>query len=263
MRRVPPTVRQRIASTPPCKPVGVDDDATGPSSGSAPEPAPGPLLASGRAADVYDVGDGRVLRRYRTDGHDVEYEASVMRLVRDAGVNVPEVHHVGARDIVMERVDGPTMFESLSAAPWKGLWHMRVLSSLQKKIAKVDAPPWMLASTADRSHRQSVLHLDLHPMNVILSQRHGPMVIDWTNAAGGPAGFDAATSYVLMATFSVDSPRDKAAQRVMVEAFRTGRGRSVIDPFLVAACDHRLADPNTTVDERIAVGELRSRASRE
>ena len=26
---------------------------------------PGPLLASGRAADVFDIGDGKVLRRYR------------------------------------------------------------------------------------------------------------------------------------------------------------------------------------------------------
>ena len=26
---------------------------------------PGPLIGAGRSADVYDIGDGRVLRRYR------------------------------------------------------------------------------------------------------------------------------------------------------------------------------------------------------
>ena len=33
---------------------------------------PGPLIASGRAADVYDLGDGTVLRRYRTAHPDLE-----------------------------------------------------------------------------------------------------------------------------------------------------------------------------------------------
>ena len=31
-------------------------------------PAPGPLIGTGRAADVYDIGGGRVLRRYRPGG---------------------------------------------------------------------------------------------------------------------------------------------------------------------------------------------------
>ena len=52
---------------------------------------PGPLLASGRAADVFDLGDGTVLRRYRLDGFDCEYEARVMRHVADAGIRVPKV----------------------------------------------------------------------------------------------------------------------------------------------------------------------------
>jgi hypothetical protein len=39
---------------------------------------PGPLIGAGRAADVYDIGGGRVLRRYRVP-FDVEPEAAVMR----------------------------------------------------------------------------------------------------------------------------------------------------------------------------------------
>ena len=48
---------------------------------------PGTLLGSGRNADVYDVGGGRVLRRYR-DGRDpdaVEREAKVMAHARAHG----------------------------------------------------------------------------------------------------------------------------------------------------------------------------------
>ena len=227
-----------------------------------PSETPGPLLASGRAADVYDLGDGTVLRRYRTVPGDVHLEARVMEYVRERGYPVPEVHRVEGWDLVMERVDGPTMLEAMQAAPWKALWYARRLARLQHKLARIPAPSWLFAPGIEETelgHAQSVLHLDLHPMNVILSQRHGPVVIDWTNAAAGPAGFDGAITYVEMATYVMESARDRFLQRVVVEAFRRVRGKRLIDPYVVAACDHRLADANTEPDERVAVAELRRR----
>jgi Ser/Thr protein kinase RdoA (MazF antagonist) len=224
------------------------------------EEAPGPLLASGRDADVYDLGDDTVLRRYRRpDGHDVELEARVIGYVAERGFPVPAVHRFDDRDLVMDRVDGPSMLDALQANPWKLLWYARRLARLQRKLARIVAPAWLLASTADPDRAASVLHLDLHPMNVLMSRRHGPVVIDWANAAGGPAGFDAAMSYVTMATFESESGRDRVAQKTFVEAFRRFRGASLIAPYVEAACDHRLADPNTTVEERVAVAELRTR----
>ena len=56
---------------------------------------PGPLLGHGRSADVYDLGDGTVLRRYRpaaVRGGLVEREAMVMRHLADSGFPVPAVH---------------------------------------------------------------------------------------------------------------------------------------------------------------------------
>ena len=52
---------------------------------------PGTPIGAGRSADVYDVGGGRVLRRYR-DGRDadaVQREAEVMAHARAHGVPVP------------------------------------------------------------------------------------------------------------------------------------------------------------------------------
>jgi tRNA A-37 threonylcarbamoyl transferase component Bud32 len=69
---------------------------------------PGILVGSGRNADVYDIGGGRVLRRYR-DGRDaraVAREASVMVHARAFGVPVPEVFDVTGSDMVMERAVG-------------------------------------------------------------------------------------------------------------------------------------------------------------
>lgn len=222
---------------------------------------PGPLVASGRTADVYDIGDGKVLRRYHAGNPDAEGEARVMRLVADHGFPVPEVFSTEGRDIVMARVEGPTMLEEMSRRPTSVLGHARRLARLQARLAEIHAPEWLMAPgwTPDPDGDR-VLHLDLHPMNVLLSP-DGPVLIDWTNAAAGPPGFDAAITYVVMATYEVDGSRDRAGQKLLVEAFRRFRGRGITDPYLGAACDHRLADPNLTPGERVAVGELRKRAN--
>ncbi|NND75207.1 MAG: phosphotransferase [Ilumatobacter sp.] len=232
--------------------------------------APGRLLASGRAADVYDIGDGRVVRRYRERRHRPRHEERVMRHVAAHDVAVPAVHDLGPghdpeTDIVMDRVDGPTMLEDLERRPWMLVAHARLLARLLRAVAAVPAPVWMQPAgrpddAADSARRPvGVVHLDLHPMNVIVSP-HGPVVIDWTNATGAPAGFDAAMSYVLMATYEVDGPRDRFGQQLMVSLFRRAVGRAEVDAFLVAACDHRLADVGVTPGERVNVAALRSRA---
>jgi len=222
--------------------------------------APGPLIGAGRTADIYDIGDGKVLRRYHAGNPDINGEARVMQLVASHGFPVPEVFSADGRDLVMDRVDGPTMLDDLQQRPMKVLSYARVLARLQQRLAEIPAPEWLMAPgwtpdpTGDR-----VLHLDLHPMNVLLSTE-GPVLIDWTNAGAGPAGFDAAISYVAMSTFEVVGSRDRAGQKLFVEAFRRFRGRGTVDPFLGAACDHRLADPNITPGERVAVGALRKKA---
>jgi hypothetical protein len=54
---------------------------------------PGALVGTGRSADVYDLGNGRVLRRYRDrrEPGRVAAEAEVMVRARAFGVPVPEV----------------------------------------------------------------------------------------------------------------------------------------------------------------------------
>ncbi|MCH9837182.1 phosphotransferase [bacterium] len=221
---------------------------------------PGPLIASGRAADVYDLGDGTVLRRYRTAHPDLELEARIMRHVADQGFPVPAVHDVDGTDLIMDRIEGDTMLDRLSAAPWKVMSYARLLARLQQRLARIEAPTWMLAEAADRSHPQSVLHLDMHPMNVIMSP-DGPVVIDWTNAAGGPPGFDGALTYVEVTTYATETPVERIGQRIFAESFRRHRGRRAVDAYLGAACDHRLADPGTLPDERIAVAALRKKVA--
>lgn len=221
--------------------------------------APGPLLASGRAADVFDIGGGRVLRRVRAPDGDVETEARVMRLVAEHGYPVPEVFDAVGRDLVMSYVDGPTMLDDLQRRPWGLRRHVRCLAELHDRLARIPAPEWLMApGTGGRGGSDRVLHLDLHPQNVLLSS-DGPVVIDWANAAGGPPGFDAALSYVVMRTYVVDDTRGRVAKWAFTSQFRRRVGRRLVDAYLGAACDHRLADPHLTPDERVEVAVLRRR----
>jgi aminoglycoside phosphotransferase (APT) family kinase protein len=220
---------------------------------------PGRLMASGRAADVYDLGDGTVLRRYRS-GHDATVEGRVMRWVGEQGVAVPQVHRVDGPDIVMDLVPGPTMLADLGARPWQVFGHARRLARLQRAVNELRSPPW-LPRRPGVPDAGEVTHLDLHPMNVILSP-DGPVIIDWTNVASGDGSFDASMSFVLMSTFETSGARDRIGQRVLVESFRRLRGRRDVARSLGPAAEYRLTDSNVTPGEARALRRIIDRSSR-
>lgn len=230
-----------------------------PDGSDLPDNTPGRLIAAGRDADVYDLGDGKVLRRYRdAAGRSTANEAAVMRHVADQGFPVPAVRHAAGGDLVMDHIDGPTMLQTLAKQPWKIPKMARLLATLLDRLAEIEAPAFLLADGVERASGESVLHLDLHPLNVLLSPTHGPTVIDWTNAAAGPPGFDAAMTYVVLRTADATSFTDRAGRKLFVEAFRRSRTAEPLEPFIGAACEHRLADPNTAPSERVALAELRT-----
>ena len=211
------------------------------------------LLAQGRAADVFDLGDGTVLRRYRID-HDTGREAKVMAWACEAGLPVPKVHRSEGTDLVMALVPGPTMLEDLGARPWRVVRHALLLADLLDRVGRVRAPEW-LPTPDGVPPGVALLHLDLHPMNVILSAR-GPVLIDWTNAARGDADFDSAYSDVLMSTFEVDGWRDRLGRAVLLAAFRARRGRARVARYRREAALRRLADANVTPGERSALQRM-------
>jgi tRNA A-37 threonylcarbamoyl transferase component Bud32 len=218
---------------------------------------PGRFIAAGRAADVYDLGDGTVLRRYRTD-RDCSLEGRIMSWLAEQGAPVPVVHRAEGRDLVMDLVAGPTMLDDLGDRPWRAIAHARLLAALQRSINELRAPDWFPVAPGG-SDVGDVVHLDLHPMNVILSPL-GPVVIDWSNAARGDGSFDAAMTDVLMTSVELASVRERVGRRVVVEAFRSARGRSVVRRSLRDAATFRLTDPNTTAGERSRLHRLLDRS---
>ncbi len=105
-----------------------------------------------------------------------------------------------------------------------------------------------------------MLHLDLHPANVILSPM-GPVVIDWTNASRGPAGYDAAMTFVVLSTSDVERWDQRIGRVVFVRVFANRRGL-IIDEYLDAAGLARLDDRNVSAGERSAIRSLLQRRGR-
>ncbi len=210
---------------------------------------PGELIGTGRSADIYAVGSDRALRRFRIRG-DVQAEADLMIYLEHAGYPVPKVYDANGGDLVMERLDGRDMLADLGRRPWLVRRHARTLAGLHNQLHAIPAPAGLRpgAGPGDK-----VLHLDLHPANVMLTSR-GPVVIDWTNARAGPAGADVAMAYLIMASSEVDQvpalvrPLLKSIRAALIGQFLSSV-RDDPKPHIAAVARERAKDRNVRPSE--------------
>ncbi|WOT37221.1 phosphotransferase [Streptomyces coeruleorubidus] len=176
---------------------------------------PGRLLGSGRRADVYEIDEAWVLRREREGGGDAAGEGAVMGHVHAHGYPVPRVRPSGSRtDLVMERLSGPTLLQACLAGTLDVTEAGSILARLLRHLHAIPA----LRST-DPAVR--VLHLDLHPENVILTP-DGPRVIDWSNTEEGDPALDWAASAVILAQAAVADDPLSVPARTMLTALLAG-----------------------------------------
>ncbi|MFC8345029.1 phosphotransferase [Streptomyces sp. NPDC057280] len=185
----------------------------------------GRLIGSGRASDVYEVDEDWVLRRDREGYADALAEAAVMEHLRRHGYPVPEVRlDASSRsDLVMRRLHGPTMLAAFAAGRIDAREAGAVLARLLRQLHAVPG---------------RIVHLDLHPDNVMLTD-DGPYVIDWANAEEGDPGLDWGMSVVILAQVAVGEEAIAEPARAMLAAL--------------------LADPSELTEEGLAEA-LRRRA---
>ncbi|WP_407563461.1 phosphotransferase [Streptomyces sp. 184] len=202
------------------------------------------LIGRGRDADVYALTAGRVLRRYRSGG-PAEAEARLMAYLAGTGFPVPHVYDANDTDQVLERLEGPTMLTALRRRPWRVAAYGRVLARLHDRLHAVPAPEFLPPSPASGSGDR-VLHLDLHPDNVVLTPR-GPYLIDWRNAAAGDPACDVAMTVCILRGVEL-SPPEALGTRILLRALlRTTHTDAT--PGYTHALPARLSDPNLTPEE--------------
>jgi aminoglycoside phosphotransferase (APT) family kinase protein len=223
---------------------------------------PGPLLAAGRDADVYEYGDGAVLRRSR-EGRSLLVEARILEFLQAHGYPVPKVLEVSddGADLVMERIHGPTMVDAIGHRPWTLHRSARELTELHVRLHELDAPTYLAAAPVGSGTR--LLHMDLHPLNVMMGPT-GPVVIDWTGARAGDPYVDVAMAWVLMAAGEVPSSGLKAAfvnwgRGRLVSRFLSGFDRAALVERLREVVEHKSKDPHMSSKEVAAMWDLVAR----
>jgi uncharacterized protein (TIGR02172 family) len=188
----------------------------------------GPLIASGRTADVFALGDDRVLKLMRPDmpAEIGEWEARAGRVVTAAGLAAPRLLDTcwtdGRFGLVYERVYGPSMLQVVQSRPLqtgrmaaelarlqaemhatsaggKGLPSLK--ETLRGMIERSDCPADVRAAVLDRMETlpdgDAILHYDLHPGNVLMTA-DGSRVIDWMTVQRGDPAADVARTIFLI-----------------------------------------------------------------
>jgi aminoglycoside phosphotransferase (APT) family kinase protein len=227
--------------------------------------APGRLIASGRDADIFELGPDHVLRRTRA-GRSLETEARAMAYAYERGFPLPKVHEVrtAGTELVMERIRGPIMADAILRRIWTFRRAARTLADLHDQLHAISGPNW-LPQIQDGGAQ--LVHLDLHPLNIIIEPERGPVVIDWANASRGEGLTDVALTYVLLTCPRMPgSPLLNAAARPLRQMLAgqfTKRYRgAALDARIADAAVVKAEDPNMQPDEITAMHRLATRMRR-
>jgi Ser/Thr protein kinase RdoA (MazF antagonist) len=185
-------------------------------------------IAQGREAEVFDRGDGTVLKLFRAgiDRSRAGVEAAALAAVAASGVDAPQVVEQvtvdGRTGLVLGRVEGTDLLSILERRPLLVLAVGRALATAQAAMHRVAAPAALpdlhellaariaaatpLDATAQRRALDELaalpagdrlLHGDLHPGN-LLGSVAAPIIIDCGDAARGDPLADVARTELLL-----------------------------------------------------------------
>lgn len=214
------------------------------------------LIARGRNADVYLMNDTQVLRRLHT-GAQTYPNIDLLRHLNALGFPTTRIIQVEGTDLILERLHGPNLLQALDAREVTMSQGVRILLDLHAALHALPPPPRAEEAPAEAtqptvpttpSAKVSMLHLDLHPGNILLTA-DGPRVIDWESARLGSAGVDLATTALVFAEVVVDGNEYALAAHRMLRHFTEGTGGD-FGPYLAEAVTVRGSLTNVDPAER-------------
>ncbi len=188
----------------------------------------GLLIAEGRTSEIFALNDDAVVKvpRPGVPPHWAEVEAALSDAVHRAGLPCPEVYGLtevdGRESIVFERLHGPSLWDLMKTTTGRLEELVAMLVELQRSIHRAERLASVPRLTdrlrskilvahglSDEERRDastlvaslpsgsSLCHGDLHPANIIVTDR-GPMAIDWFDTAVGPPISDLARTSLLV-----------------------------------------------------------------
>jgi aminoglycoside phosphotransferase (APT) family kinase protein len=170
-------------------------------------------------------------------------EVAAMVAAGNAGLPVPGVHAAGLWGdrpaMVLSWMSGTPVRHELVARPWRAWALGRELGRTQAAIHSVPAPvslshpvSWVEWANPDTVLRdcllalsdqpEVLLHLDYHPMNVLVHQGHITAVLDWANARGGDPRADLARTASILRFGPLGNDLPSPISRVLRRALNAG-----------------------------------------
>jgi tRNA A-37 threonylcarbamoyl transferase component Bud32 len=200
--------------------------------GAIGEIRPGRELARGSRSSVSLYGDGAIVKIPSPSTPDswIAYEARYAAALYAVGAPVPRLLGMttveGRSASVYEFVEGRSLWEDIVDRPEAMGEHAHVLAAAQVQIFSL-VPPLGLPAQRDRlgskirraarlfdpslvaainllppTDRLRVCHGDMHPSNIIMNARSGPIVVDWFDGSLGDPVADVARTLILLARAS-------------------------------------------------------------
>ena len=198
---------------------------------------PGELVARGTRSSIRAYGRGAVVKvPHRSTPDDwIEWEAQYADDARAVGAPVPGLLGMerlsGRAASVWERIEGSSMWQRVVDRPEESPQLGRMLADVQCTLLEL-VPPVTLPRQRDRLVTKIRLsaagvdasliralelipatvgpprlcHGDLHPSNVILSER-GPVIVDWFDASRGDPVADVARTSMTLLSDGAAPPR--------------------------------------------------------
>jgi uncharacterized protein (TIGR02172 family) len=168
----------------------------------------GPPIASGRTAEIFAWGDGKVLKLTRPGFNPVLAEQEYANLLTAWRLGAPApqpfelVEVEGRSGVVLEHIQGSSLIEAMQKRPWRLVGYARLLARQQAALHTLRVPGFpslieraqrnisasnllaselkerLLARLTTLPEDDHLCHGDFHPLNILIADR-GPVVIDW------------------------------------------------------------------------------------
>lgn len=191
-------------------------------------------------------------------------EARTMSFLHQRGYPVPAVDELSddGLDLVMERIEGVSMVDAIGQAPWTVRRQAATLADLHLRLHEIDAPDFLPPLIAGSGNK--IIHLDLHPLNVMVGPK-GPVVIDWPNARSGEPAVDVGLAWVLMAAGQIPGNPMKAKllasfRSLLVNGFLSHFERDEVAGYLRQIVEIKVQDPHMNETEIAGMWKVVARA---
>ena len=205
------------------------------------------LIAKGNTAEVFEYGEDKVLKLFKP-GYPVEQiqrEFNNTVIMNRICVHTPKafeiVEHEGRHGIVFQKIVGVDLFSEYLKNPSDEKIASVILtdlSDIQEKILLEKTEEgisykiyleWFGYDASNLPDGNFICHGDLHPGNIIRTQKNELYLIDFMNVCRGPKEYDVARTYVLL---TENNPEAKAVGKKYLELMEMSFLQ--IEPFLGA-----------------------------